>query len=470
MDAPKGLFQYANLLRHICLGCLLITFAGLVNSHTDSPDSKDQFAIPEWATPVMPWPTVSKNVSNSIGALMRSESVKRALEFLREDDPKTLQQNIFLSEIPAPTFHEEKKTIAYLKLMKDSGLTDVRLDGVGNVIGVRKGVGKGPTVLIDAHIDTVFPLGTDIKVKKKDGVYYGPGITDDTRAMAANLSIIRALNAANVQTVGDLVFLASVGEEGLGNLRGIKEFFSTHKNIDAAIIVESIPMGVAGIVSTASKRYEVSYEAPGGHSYAEFGQTPSAIHAMGRAISKIADVQVPKFPRTTYNVGIVKGGRSINTISPDAVMEIDIRSDNAVELDKAVKKILDIVQQSALDENKKLGTNSLKVSIKLIGERVGGSTPADSVIVQSFLASLRANNEKELMLIGASTNAAIPISLGIPTIIVGPGGRFAGFHALTEAMDPTDAFKGAQVELITALSLVGVSGTSSPLLGSRLGK
>jgi len=354
--------------------------------------------------------------------------------------------------------------------MKNSGLTDVKMDKEGNVIAVRKGTGKGPTIVLDAHLDTVFPLGTDIKVKVKDGIYYGPGITDDTRGLAVLLSMARALNAANIQTIGDIIFLASVGEEGLGNLRGVKQFFSDNKNIDAALIIETFPMGVGGIISTASNRYLVTYEAPGGHSYAAFSEIPSAIHAMGRAIAKISELKVPAFPRTVYNVGIVKGGRSVNTISPDASMEVDVRSDSSKELEQTSREILDIVRQSAEDENKKSGTTSLTVTTKLIGERAGGSTPPHSIVVQSFLASMRAFKVKEEMLIGASTNAGIPISLGIPTIVIGPGGRFTGFHALTEAMDPNNAYIGAQIDLATALSLVGVKDIAQPLLTKSISK
>jgi len=450
----------------VCLGLGLFVghLSNAAYAHPTDASGKDPFAIPDWAQPVAPWPVVGKNVTQALESILAAPAVKKAVQFLKEDDARTLKETVFLSEIPAPAFKEEKKAKAYLELMKKSGLTDVKMDKEGNVIAVRRGVGNGPTIVIDAHLDTVFPLGTDIKVKVKDGIYYGPGITDDTRGLAVMLSMVRALNAANVKTVGDIIFLASVGEEGLGNLRGVKAFFAENKNIDAALMVEAFPMGVGGIISTASNRYLVTYEAPGGHSYAAFGLEPSAIHAMGRAIAKISDLEVPKVPRTVYNVGIVKGGRSVNTISPDASMEIDIRSDGTKELAETTKKILDIVQQSAVDENKRWGTNSLKVSTKLIGERAGGSTPSDSIIVQSYLGSVRAFKEKELMLIGASTNAGIPISLGIPTLIIGPGGRFAGFHALTEAMDPTDAYKGAQIDLATALSLVGIQGVSDPLI------
>lgn len=435
-----------------------------------SPWPVTVFEIPDWAAPVAPWPKVSQNVTESIDQILASPAVKTAMNYLKNDESKTLKEAVFLSEIPAPPFTEEKKAKAFLGMIQRAGIPDAKIDKEGNVVAIRKGNGKGPTVVIDAHVDTIFPVQTDIKVKVKDGIYYGPGLTDNSFGMATMLSIARALNDGKVQTVGDIVFLASVGEEGLGNLRGVKAYFAENKNIDAALILESFPPGVGGIINTASNRYEVTYQGPGGHSYAAFGSVPSAIHAMGDAIAKINQIQLPKFPRTVYNVGIVKGGTSVNTISPDAVMQIDIRSDGTKELEQTTQKVLDIINQSVVDENKRWGTNSLRVIIKLIGSRAGGTTPPDSIVVQSFLGATRANQSKELMLIGASTNAGVPISMGIPTIVIPPGGKFTGFHSLGEAMDPKDSYKGAQIALTTLLSLVGVKDVASPLVGKNINK
>lgn len=207
----------------------------------------------------------------------------------------------------------------------------------------------------------------------------------------------------------------------------------------------------------------MTFSAPGGHSYGAFGEVPSAIHAMGRAIAKIADIKVPKTPRTTYNVGIIRGGTSVNTISPDAVMEVDMRSDGTKELQDLHKRVLLLIQQSVDEENKFIGKNMVSVTFKKIGERPGGMTPHDSSIVQIALQSMRVLGQKELLLAGGSTNAGVPVSLGVPTVILPPGGKFEGFHALTEAMDPTDGYKGAQIALLTALASVGVEGGQSTI-------
>lgn len=447
-----------SVFRRFAVCCLSLSCVSLAFAH---PGSKD---LPEWAKPVASWPAVSEPVKQSISSLLADSKVKKVLDYLQADEDQTLKQNIILTEIPAPPFHEEKKAHAFLEMMKQAGIADAYIDKEGNAIGIRKGSGKGPLVVLDAHLDTVFPLGTDLKVTKKGYKYYGPGITDDTRGLAVLLSWIRALNATGLNTVGDLMFVGSVGEEGNGDLRGVKALFRDHKHIDAFIGLEPIPMGAIVILNTGSVRYEVSFSAPGGHSFGAFGEVPSAIHAMGRAISKIADIKVPSTPRTTFNVGIVRGGTSVNTISPDAVMEIDMRSDGGKELNELHRKVLALVQQAVDEENKAIGKSLVTVSFKKIGDRPGGMTKHDSPLVQAALQSLRVLGEKEMLLAGASTNAGVPISLGVPTIILPPGGKFEGFHALTEAMDPTNAYKGAQAALLTALTAVGVEGVSQPAI------
>ncbi len=448
------------------------TFCISVFSFAASAHPADQ-NLPEWAKPVAPWPVVSDSVKQRIQTILSDPKIKKTMEALKADEALTLKQNITLTEIPAPPFNEEKKAKAFLEMMKAAGITDAYIDKEGNAIGIRKGSGNGPLVVLDAHLDTVFPIETDVKVVQKNGKYYGPGITDDTRGLAVLLSWIRALNANDIKTVGDLMFVGSVGEEGNGDLRGVKALLRDHKNVDAFIGLESIPMGAVVSLNTGSIRYEVSFSAPGGHSYGAFGEVPSAIHAMGRAISKISNMQVPKAPRTTFNVGIVKGGTSVNTISPDATMEIDMRSDGGKELQNLHQKVLELIGQAVDEENKSIGKNlvigknSVTVNLKKIGERPGGMTPNTSPIVQASLESLRAMGQKELILAGSSTNAGVPISYGIPTVILPPGGVFEGFHSLDEAMDPTDDYKGSQVGLLTALSVVGVQGVSQPLIHKK---
>ena len=254
-------------------------------------------------------------------------AVQKLLDTLKADHERSIEDLKMLTEIEAPPFKEQKRAEAFLARMKALGLADAKIDAEGNVVGLRKGTGGGPKLLVTAHLDTVFPAGTDVKVKERDGKLHAPGISDDTRGLAVLLSWLKVLNDSNVQTVGDLLFVGSVGEEELGNLRGMKRLFNDHLDIDGMVGLEPVPDGGVLVLGTGSHRHEVTFKGPGGHSYAAFGQVPSAIHGMGRAIAKIAEVRTPASPKTTFTVGTVSGGTSVNTIAPDAKMAIDIRSD-----------------------------------------------------------------------------------------------------------------------------------------------
>ncbi len=416
---------------------------------------------------VAPTPAqVRPAVDQAYTQLLAAPQIQALMEAVKADHARAIDDLRMLTEIEAPPFKERPRAEAFLARMKALGLADARIDREGNVVGLRKGTGQGPKLLVSAHLDTVFPAGTDVKVKERDGRLYAPGISDDTRGLAVLLSWLRVLNDQNIQTVGDLLFVGNVGEEELGNLRGMKHIFAEHRDIDGMVGLEPAPDGSVLILGTASHRYEVSFKGPGGHSYGAFGQVPSAIHGMGRAIAKIAEVRTPTFPKTTFTVGTVGGGTSVNTIAPDARMAVDIRSDQMESLLATEKKILAAIDEAVVEENKRWNVETLTVQTKLIGDRPGGRTPSDSVIVE---AATRANASfgHKTLLSGASTDANVPMALGIPAIIVGGGGKTGGFHALSEWIDLTDGWKGAQNSLTTVLGLVGVQGVTQPLLEKR---
>ncbi|MBN8749977.1 Carboxypeptidase G2 [Xylophilus ampelinus] len=421
---------------------------------------------------VAPTPAqVRPAVDEAYTRLLSAPQVQQLLEAVKADHERSVDDLRMLTEIEAPPFKEQKRAEAFLARMKALGLSDAKIDAEGNVVGLRKGTGGpgggGPKLLISAHLDTVFPAGTDVKVKDLgNGKLAAPGISDDTRGLAVLLSWLKVLNDHNVQTVGDLLFVGNVGEEELGNLRGMKRIFADHLDIDGMVGLEPAPDGSVLILGTGSHRYEVTFKGPGGHSYGAFGQVPSAIHGMGRAIAKIADVKTPSFPKTTFTVGTVSGGTSVNTIAPEAKMAVDIRSDQMEPLLETEKKILAAIDEAVVEENRRWNVNTLSVTTKLIGDRPGGRTPPDSVIVE---AATRANASfgHKTLLSGASTDANVPMSLGIPAIIVGGGGRTGGFHAMSEWIDVTDGWKGAQNSLVTVLGLVGVQGVTPPLLEKR---
>ncbi|MBE4910640.1 M20/M25/M40 family metallo-hydrolase [Bacillus luteolus] len=402
-------------------------------------------------------------VEKVVNKLVSIETVKEALSFLKEDNDNTTKDQIDITSIPAPTFQEQVRGEDFVRRFRELGLENVHVDDVGNVIGTKVGTGTGPKLVVSAHLDTVFPEGTDVKPKLRDGKIYAPGISDDGRGLAVLLTLLRALNHSNIKTIGDLVFVATVGEEGLGDLRGVKALFQERDDIDGFISIEPGEPNRTVYLGTGSRRYRVTYKGPGGHSFGNFG-TPSAIHALGRAIAKISELETPIQPRTTFNIGTIDGGTSVNTIAAQASMLVDIRSTSQEELTKLEQKILSVSQSAARDENQRWNKDAISVDLELVGDRPAGSQSAESLIVQASLAADVALGYKPELCEPSSTDSNVPISLGIPAVTLGGGGDLGGVHTLEEYFDPQDAYVGPQKILLTALGLVGVEDETKPLL------
>jgi acetylornithine deacetylase/succinyl-diaminopimelate desuccinylase-like protein len=400
-------------------------------------------------------------------AILTNRAVTKAVDAIKADGARTIEEQRRITEIPAPPFKEAVRAEYFLKRFKELGLTDAAIDREGNVIGLRNGSGAGPKLVVSAHLDTVFPEGTDVTVKERDGMLLAPGIGDDSRGLAVLLAVLKALDDGGLRTVGSLLFVGTVGEEELGNLRGVKALFRDHKDIDGFLSIDG--PGVDRIVNraTGSRRYEIVFKGPGGHSFQEFG-LPSAIHAMGRAIAKIADVQTVADPKTTFTVGTVRGGTSVNAIAAEARMTIDMRSDNADELAKLEKHMLALVEEGAAEENRRWNSDKIRVELSLIGARPAGAVPENEAIV---LASRRAvsavGGPTKATLAGSSTDANIAMSLGIPAVTLGGGGDGGGWHSPNEWYRPTEAYRGPQQVLLTVLALAGLEGVSQPLLAVR---
>ncbi len=404
-------------------------------------------------------------VEQTFARLAAAPQVAKVLGDVKADDARALADLRALTEIPAPPFKEKARGEHFLARLKALGLPDAYLDAEGNAIGVRKGTGAGPRLVIAAHLDTVFPEGTDVKIKERDGRLYAPGIADDSRGLAVLLSWLRVLGENKLQTVGDLIFVGDVGEEELGNLRGMKALLRDHPDVDGVIGLEPGEGARVVVLGTGSHRYEVTFRGPGGHSFSAFG-LPSAIHAMGRAIAKIGEVRTPDDPKTTFTVGTVGGGTSVNTIAGDARMAVDIRSNAMPTLLEAEKKIMAAIAEGVAEENRRWNSDQMSYQVKLIGDRPAGQTPIDSRIVQVAARAITGAGGKPL-LAGASTDANVPMALGIPAVILATGGKSGGFHARDEWFDPRDAWQGAQTSLTAVLALVGVAGVSEPLLEKR---
>jgi acetylornithine deacetylase/succinyl-diaminopimelate desuccinylase-like protein len=388
--------------------------------------------------------------------------LKNAGQFIRSDHDRIIREIIALTEIPAPPFKEAERARAFMQMLKEHGLSNVEMDAEGNVMGVRKGAGKGPLVAIAAHLDTVFPEGTNVKVKRQGNRLSAPGIGDDTRGLAVVLAIIRALDNGGIQTSSDILFIGDVGEEGPGDLRGMKYLFDKGPykgkikmfvSLDGAGDGSDMVNGALG-----SKRYHVTFRGPGGHSYGSFGMVNPA-YALASAMSRLARIPVPPNPRTTFNVGLIGGGTSVNAIPSESWMDVDLRSESPTELAKLSEQFILQMRAAAEDENLARSTTEGRIDVetRLIGERPPGSTPLNSPIVQISDAVVQKFGIKPSHSI-ASTDANIPISLRIPAITIDSGGRGGRAHALDEWIDVErdTSVKGIHLVVTTVVALAGL--------------
>jgi len=387
------------------------------------------------------------------GDLLKNAAVKAALDGAKASETQTIADQIRFCEIPAPPFKEEVRGRELQRVFEQLGLQNVRVDKVGNVLGDYAGAAQRPRVVIAAHLDTVFPEGTDVKVKREGSVLHGPGIGDDCRGLAVLVAIVREMKKAKVQTLGTVTFVANVGEEGLGDLRGVKELFgATLKDqIDRFVSIDGTGVHVTN-VAVGSHRYRVAFKGPGGHSFGAFGLA-NPIGAMGRAIAKIEEMQVPKSPKTTFNVGRIGGGTSVNSIPFDGWMEVDMRSSDPASLAAVDANFQKAVDAAVAEENQRWAKPGMITVVKeLVGDRPAGSTPENSPIVRAGISAATALGFSANLGEG-STDSNIPMSMKIPAITIGGGGRGREAHALSESFDTTDSWMGTQHALLLTIAL-----------------
>lgn len=389
----------------------------------------------------------------AVTALAQDRAVQAALAVAKDTEARTIADQIRFCEVPAPPFQETARGEVLRREFAQLGLQNVRVDRAGNVLGDRPGRAATPRVVIAAHLDTVFPEGTKVTVTRDGNILRGPGIGDDCRGLAVLTATIRALKEANVQTQGTITFAANVGEEGLGDLRGMKALFGeTMKGqIERFVSIDGTGLHVT-TVAVGSHRYRVTFKGPGGHSYGAFGLA-SPINALGRAVAKVAEFQVPRSPRTTFNVGRIGGGTSVNAIAFEAWMEVDMRSSDPMALSSLDGRFQKAMDAAVAEENNRWGQPGvITVTKELVGDRPAGVISEGAPIVQTALAVGRVLN-LAVSLGEGSTDANIPISLKIPAITIGAGGRGTDAHALTEAFDVTDAWKGTQNAVLLTIAL-----------------
>jgi|TARA_B110000438_G_C15819694_1_gene653766 tripeptide aminopeptidase len=398
--------------------------------------------------------------------LTSDKNIQATIKLLAILEPSTVEEQFRLTEIPAPPFKEETRAAYYLQQMKKRGLDNAYIDDEGNAIGVRKGSGEGPTLLIAAHLDTVFPEGIDTTVNYRNGRFYAPGIGDDTRGLAVLLAVIDVLETNGVQTIGDIMFAGNVGEEGRGDLRGIKAIFRDHPELDGFVSVDGVRLRGITTGGTGSRRFEFQFMGPGGHSFGSFGMA-SAIHAMGRAITKIADFETPSYPKTTFTIGTVEGGTSVNSIAADAAFALDMRSNDPELLAQLERRAKAAANEAVAEENARWNNGKISVEFKLIGDRPVGRTPTESPVVQVAALAFDELGIGLQQLSISSTDSNVPMSLGIPAITIAGGGEGGGAHSPDEWFSPMNSQVGPQAALLVILSLVGVDGVSPAQLIER---
>ena len=398
----------------------------------------------------------------AVQATVGSAGFKAAAAALDRDFDRHIAETIQLTEIQSAPFKEAARAKVYLDLLKQTGLTDVEMDAEGNVMGMRRGSGNGPLVAIAAHLDTVFPAGTNVTVKRTGSRLAAPGVGDDSRSLAVLLAFIRAMDAAKIQTKADILFVGNVGEEGPGDLRGTRYLFTKSKYKDRiTAFISADGTGTGNTITNGavgSKRYHVSFKGPGGHSYGAFGLVNPAF-AMANAMKKFGALTVPKTPKTTFSVGVVGGGTSVNSIPFETWMDIDMRSESPAELQKLDTAFKALVAEGVAEENAARSTTQGKITaeITLTGDRPSGETSSSQRIVQIASASVRAFGLTPSLTF-SSTDSNIPISLGIPAITLVAGGTGDRAHALDEWIDleKTSSLRGMQILLATLLTLAGM--------------
>ncbi len=394
-----------------------------------------------------------------ISELLRLAGVRRALDFIDLSHARFTAEHIRICEIPAPPFKEHERGRYFAARFAELGLSDVHTDSAGNVIGIYRGEAEFPLLVLSAHLDTVFPEGTDVRVRRVGSRLFAPGIADDVAGLSALIGMVQALNAARIRLRGTIAFVATVGEEGEGDLRGVRHLLSEGRlagKVSAFVSFDGPGVDFITHQALGSRRYRISLEGPGGHSWADFGVV-NPVHALGRAVAMMADYRAPSTPRTTYNVGRIEGGESVNVIPQTASMHVDLRSSSESELTKIEEFLFDSINRAVSDENSLRASSGqkLKAEIRLIGNRPSGETPPDAPLVCATIESSLAFGINPI-LNRASTDSNIPISLGIQAVTIGVGGGSGDSHRLSEWYDPAGREIGYKRALLMALAMVGL--------------
>ena len=397
---------------------------------------------------------------DEVAQLRAQLKVRQAFSFLENELEQSAKDLIVLNEIPSPPFKEQARAARFAKYLTTSGLSDVWIDEVGNVIGRRPGTRGDKTIAYSAHLDTVFPEGTDVKVRREKDKYFAPGIGDNSRGLVAVLEVLRALQFAAIQTEADILFIGNVGEEGLGDLRGVKYLFREDSKlaIDTLIAIDGGNSQRIVYGGVGSHRYRVKFLGPGGHSWGAFGMA-NPHHALGRGIHYFiekADQLTSQGEKTSYNVGRIGGGTSVNSIPFESWLEVDLRSGNQNNLDKIDKLFRQSMKVALEQENeaRRLGP-PLALEVAQVGDRPAALGDSNSKLVQRALAATASFGIRPSLEI-SSTDANTPISKGIPAITLSRGGRSGRAHSLDEWWQDVDSYRSVQIGILVLLAEAGL--------------
>ena len=405
-------------------------------------------------------PDVDPAYAAEVQAVLADPRVRRGMDHIVSIEPQSRRDLIELTEIPAPPFGEEARAARFAEMLREAGLTDVTIDEVGNAIGRRPGTVGDRVVAYAAHLDTVFPIETDVTVRFDDERMYAPGIGDNTRGLVTVLGVLRAMQHAGIESEADILFIGNVGEEGLGDLRGVKHLFRDGApKIDTFIAVDGGESDRIVFGGVGSHRYRVTFRGPGGHSWGAYGLA-NPHHALGRAI-QIFDENAPSVTsvgeKTSHNVGRIGGGTSVNSIPFESWMEIDMRSGSQGKLDDIDAVLMAAVEQALQEENEgRLDGPELTVDVERVGTRPAAQQPLTNAVVQRAMAATQAFGIAPSLRI-SSTDSNLPISKGVPAVTMSRGGVSDGAHSPDEWWQNVDGHIGIQIGLVTLLTEAGLA-------------
>lgn len=406
-------------------------------------------------------PSIEKKYTKEIDKLAKAKKVQTAFNFITEQEDQTMKDLVTLTEVLAPPFGEDKRGKVFASMLSEAGIDSIWTDDVGNVIGLRKGTsGESGYVGVDAHLDVVFPEGTDVTVTKVGDTLKAPGIGDDTRGLAMLISMLKAMNKAEINTEKDLLIVGTVGEEGLGDLRGMKYMFNeSGLNIDAWIAIDGGSIGRISNAGLGSKRYKLVVSGKGGHSWGDF-ELANPHHALGKAIDMFSKdawaFTSGDISKTSFNVGRIGGGTSVNSIPFESWMEVDMRAIDPKNLDEIEAIFKKSVEKAISAYNVSGVKGEVTYELEKIGDRPSGELPATLPLIQRAMAATQYFGVEPSLGRG-STNINIPVSKGIPSVCIGRGGKGGGAHSLHEwYMNDETGAESVQLALLITLAQAGL--------------